>query len=96
MSLSIKEVTKIGRLSRISVSEEEKNTYAEELTKILVFVEQLQKVNTSSVPALSSVSNQKLPWRQDKVTDGHCKPEVLANTKAEHGCFVVPKVIDAE
>jgi aspartyl-tRNA(Asn)/glutamyl-tRNA(Gln) amidotransferase subunit C len=94
MSLDKAAVTKIARLSRIAVSDAEKEHYAREISGILQWVEQLNEVNTDNVPQLTSVSNTALPWREDKVTDGNQQEAVLKNAPNEHGCFVVPKVIE--
>jgi len=88
-------VTKIARLARIRVTEEEKEHFAKELSKILQWVEQLNEVKTEGVPPLASVSDVKLPWREDKVTDGSQQDAVLANApESDYGCFVVPKVME--
>lgn len=88
-------ITKIARLARIRVNEDEKAHFAKELNGILRFVEQLSAVNTDGVPQMVSVADLTLPWRKDEVNDGNRQSEVLANApKADHGCFVVPKVIE--
>ena len=88
-------VTKIARLARIALTEDEKDHFARELTGSLKWFEQLNEVNTDNVPALSSVSNVSLPWREDKVTDGNQQQDVVKNAPAgDYGCFVVPKVME--
>lgn len=88
-------VAKIARLARIKVTEEEKAHYAKEISGILSWIEQLGEVNTDGVAELTSVSDVRLPWRGDVVTDGSQQEAVLKNAPfAEHGCFGVPKVIE--
>lgn len=88
-------ITKIAHLARIAVSEEEKTHFAEEISGILQWVEQLSEVNTDGVPMLASVSNIKLPLRKDMVTDGGQSDDVLKNAPdSDYGCFVVPKVME--
>jgi len=95
MALDSQAVAKIARLARIKVSEEEKAHYAHEISGILQWVEQLGEVNTDGVPMLTSVSEVKLPWREDIVTDGNQQEAVVKNAPAsDYGCFVVPKVIE--
>ena len=94
MALTKEQVTKIARLARLAVTDQEKEHYAKEISGILNWVEQLSEVNTDNVPQLNSVSNQPLPWREDKVTDGNQQELVVKNATNEHGCFVVPKVIE--
>jgi aspartyl-tRNA(Asn)/glutamyl-tRNA(Gln) amidotransferase subunit C len=94
MSLDKAAVTKIARLSRLAVSDAEKEHYVREISGILKWVEQLNEVNTDNVPQLTSVNNSALPWRKDEVTDGNQQEAILKNATNEHGCFVVPKVIE--
>ena len=66
-----------------------------ELNNILGWVEQLAEVNTDGVEPLTAVIDQKLRLRDDVVTDGNIRDEVLANAPdAQHGFFAVPKVIE--
>ena len=96
MSIDKATVAKIARLARIEVTETDKEVMARELSGILQWIEQLQEVNTDNVPQLSSVVEMDLPKRKDVVTDGHMRDAVLANApESEHGCFVVPKVIES-
>lgn len=95
MSLSEKEVRKIAKLSRIKLKDEEVGHFQEELSNILKWVEQLQEVDTKKVPPMASVVNMQSPSREDKVTDGNCRDDVLANaTDSQYGYFVVPKVVE--
>ena len=95
MSLDSKDVAKIARLARIQVTDEDKSFYAAELSKILSWVEQLGEVDTDGVPQMTSVAAMKLPWREDKVTEGNQAEAVVKNApESDHGCFVVPKVLE--
>lgn len=95
MSFTATDVTKIARLARIAVTEEEKHKLAAEIGGILKFVEQLSEVDTGNAADVASVVQHTLPMREDTVTDGHYPERVLANAPArEYDCFVVPKVID--
>ena len=68
---------------------------AEELSKILGWVEMLGEVNTDGVEPLAAVIPNTLRWREDVVTDGGIQDKVLSNApKAEYGFFAVPKVIE--
>ena len=95
MSVSIEQVRHIAKLARIATSDEEIERLAPELNNILGWVEQLGEVNTDGVEPLTAVIEQKLRLRDDEVTDGDCRDEVLKNAPdAEHGFFAVPKVIE--
>ena len=95
MSVSSEQVRHIAKLARIAMSDEEIERLVPELNNILGWVEQLGEVNTDGVEPLTAVIDQKLRLRDDAVTDGDCRDEVLANAPdAEHGFFAVPKVIE--
>jgi len=95
MSVSSEQVRHIAKLARIGMSDSEIEALVPELNKILGWVEQLGEVNTEGVQPLTAVIDQKLRLRDDQITDGDIRDEVLANApEAQHGFFAVPKVIE--
>jgi len=95
MSVNHEQVRHIAKLARIAMSEEELARLVPELNNILGWVEQLGEVNTDGVEPLATVIDQKLRLRDDVVTDGDIRDDVLANAPdAQHGFFAVPKVIE--
>ena len=93
--VDIATVNKIARLSRLNIPEANKQNLTNDLNNILGFVAQLDKVNTSDVKPLASVTGHKLPLRSDEVTDGNIEDLVLKNApESSSGFFVVPKVIE--
>ena len=95
MSVSIDQVRHIAGLARIAMSEEEIARLAPELNNILGWVEQLGEVDTDGVEPLATVIEQKMRLREDAVTEGDQRDDVLANSPApQHGFFGVPKVIE--
>ena len=77
MALTDADVTKIAKLARIRLSADELPHYAREINGILKWIAQLEEVNTDGVAAMSSVSNQLLPWRADVVSDGNQQEAIL-------------------
>jgi aspartyl-tRNA(Asn)/glutamyl-tRNA(Gln) amidotransferase subunit C len=95
MSVDAATVRHIARLARIAVSDEEVSALAPELSNILGWIEQLGEVDVSGVEPMTAVIPNHLRLRDDVVTNGGIRDAVLANApKAEHGFFVVPKVIE--
>ena len=96
MSVDKSTVLRIARLARIRVPDSELDGLAAELSNIIGWVEQLGEVDTEGVvPMASAAEGMRLRWREDKVTDGDCRDDVLANApEARDGFFVVPKVIE--
>lgn len=95
MSVDQATVRHIARLARIAVSDEEVAALEPELNNILGWIEQLQEVDVTGVEPMTAVIPNHQRLREDKVTDGGYRDDVLANAPdAEHGFFAVPKVIE--
>ena len=95
MSVSSQQVRHIAKLARIGMSDAEIEALVPQLNNILGWVEQLGEVNTDGVEPLTAVIDQKLRLRDDAVTEGDIRDEILANApEAQHGFFAVPKVIE--
>jgi aspartyl-tRNA(Asn)/glutamyl-tRNA(Gln) amidotransferase subunit C len=95
MALDKATVARIATLARIKLPPSEQEHLAQELSTILGWIEQLAEVDTAGVEPMSSVVAMRLPMREDEVTDGNCRDEILANApEAAHGFFTVPKVVE--
>ncbi len=95
MSVDKSTVVRIAELARLHVPDDELDKLAGELDKILVWIEQLGEIDTEGVAPMTSVAAMTLPRRDDMVTDGGCRDDVLANApESRDGFFVVPKVIE--
>ncbi len=95
MSVDTATVRHIAKLARIAVSDGEVEALVPELNNILNWIEQLQEVDVTGVEPMTAVIPNILRLREDKVTDGGKRDDVLKNAPAaEHGFFAVPKVIE--
>ena len=95
MALDKATVAHIAALARIRLSEAELDPLVYELSRILTWMEQLNEVDTSGVAPMASVAAAGLTMREDEVTDGERREEILANAPCTaRGFFVVPKVIE--
>jgi aspartyl-tRNA(Asn)/glutamyl-tRNA(Gln) amidotransferase subunit C len=95
MSVDTATVRHIAKLARIAVSDAEVEALVPELNNILTWVEQLQEVDVSGVEPMTAVIPNQLRLRNDIVTDGGKRDDILKNAPvAEHGFFAVPKVIE--
>ncbi len=95
MSVSKETVRGIARLARIEVSEDELGPLAGELSRILLWVERLEAVDTAGVPPVASVTGMTLRLRADEVTDGGIADRITANApERAHGMFAVPRVVE--
>ncbi len=95
MSVDKKTVSKVARLARIAVPEDRLEPMAKELNTILAWIEQLNEVDVEGVEPMTTPVAMELPMREDLVTDGNIRDQVLANApRTEDGFFVVPKVVE--
>jgi aspartyl-tRNA(Asn)/glutamyl-tRNA(Gln) amidotransferase subunit C len=95
MALDKEAVAHIAALARIRLSEAELEPLADELSRIIGWVEQLAEVDTDNVAPMTSVAAMRLRMRRDTVTDGDCPDAILANApQSAKGFFTVPKVIE--
>ncbi len=95
MPLDEATVARIARLARIEVEDARLPALAHELSNILEWIEQLSEVPTEDVEPLRSVMPITSRRRDDLVTDGDRRDDILLNAPdADDGCFVVPKVVE--
>jgi aspartyl-tRNA(Asn)/glutamyl-tRNA(Gln) amidotransferase subunit C len=95
LPISKKDVEHIGLLSRIDLSEEEKERFTEQLVRILEYIEKLEELDTSDVePVTHAVALQNV-LRPDEVKPSLPADEGLAAAPDKKGSFFkVPKVIE--
>jgi aspartyl-tRNA(Asn)/glutamyl-tRNA(Gln) amidotransferase subunit C len=93
MSLSLKEVEHIAKLARLTLTDEEKELYREQLSAILENFAQLQQVDTDHIPPLSSVLAAQTGLRPDVARQELDTDTLLSNApQAEENQFRVPPV----
>lgn len=69
MTLSIQDVEHIAGLARLSLTEEEKAYYAENLSAIFGYMELLNEVDTNGVPETCQVTGLEDVVREDEVQE---------------------------
>ena len=95
MEFDKKSLLKLGKLARISISDDKLNNLSKDLNSILEFVDQLKEIKTDQVDPTSNSLNQKLEVRDDKVDTKNRAEDILENApEKEMDFFVVPKVIE--
>ena len=95
MSIDLKTVKHISKLSRISLDEEKAKKLQTDLNSIFKWIEQLNELNTDKVEPLSSIAETKLRLRKDEIKTKNIRDEVLKNSPNENkDFFVVPKVVE--
>ena len=67
MSIDLKTVKHISKLSRISIDEKKAKKLEKDLNSIFKWIEQLNKLNTENVKPLTSIAETTLRSRGDKI-----------------------------
>ena len=95
MSIDKDTVKHISKLARISLDENKVESLSKDLTSIMKFIENLNKLNTDKTKPLTSIINASLKSRKDEVKDGKIRDQILKNSPEKNEeFFVVPKVIE--
>jgi aspartyl-tRNA(Asn)/glutamyl-tRNA(Gln) amidotransferase subunit C len=95
MALTRSQVEHVARLARLGLSEAEKETYTEQLSRILEHVESLNQLNTSDVPPTYHAVALQNVLRVDEPHQSLDRAKVLEQAPdAENGCFKVPKITE--
>tara|TARA_B100001179_G_scaffold144707_1_gene104664 strand:+ start:295 stop:582 length:288 start_codon:yes stop_codon:yes gene_type:complete len=95
MSIDLKTVKHISKLSRISLDDEKAKKLEKDLNSIFKFIEKLNELDTSKTEALSSIVESKLQLRKDEIKSKDIREQILKNSPSENkDFFVVPKVVE--
>ena len=95
MSIDKDTVKHISKLARISLDEKKVDSLSKDLTSIMKFIENLNKLNTDKTNPLTSIINTSLKSREDEVKDGKIRDQILKNSPEKNEeFFVVPKVLE--
>ncbi|MFR8999775.1 MAG: Asp-tRNA(Asn)/Glu-tRNA(Gln) amidotransferase subunit GatC [Anaerobutyricum soehngenii] len=85
----------VGILAKLELSEEEKEQAKKDMANMLDYIDTLNELDTSGVEPMSHVFPVNNVFREDVVTNGDDREEILANApEAKEGAFVVPKTFD--
>ena len=95
MSINLKTIKHISKLSRISVDEKKAEKLADDLNSIFDFIEKLNELKTDNVEPLTSVAETTLKLRSDEVKSMNIREQIVKNSPQDNeDYFVVPKVIE--
>lgn len=89
------DIEKVARLARLELSEEEKETFGNQLEQILSHMEQLNRLDTAGVKPTSHAIPIDNVFREDEVKPSSERQEVLG-ISPEQGDdhFKVPRIIE--
>ena len=95
MTIDLKTVKHISKLSRISIEEEKAKKLSNDLNSIFEFIEKLNELDTSKTEPLTSIAETTLKLRKDKIDSINIREDILKNSPDKNkDFFVVPKVVE--
>jgi aspartyl-tRNA(Asn)/glutamyl-tRNA(Gln) amidotransferase subunit C len=95
MSLDRATVEQIAHLARLAIDEAAIPRYADELSRILDLVEQMNRVDTSAVEPMAHPLDARQRLRADEVTESNQREKFQHGAPlVQDGLYLVPKVIE--
>ncbi|MCM1089584.1 MAG: Asp-tRNA(Asn)/Glu-tRNA(Gln) amidotransferase subunit GatC [Butyrivibrio sp.] len=82
----------VGILAKLELSEEEREQAKKDMAEMLDYIDKLGELDTEGVEPMSHVFPVRNVFREDVVTNGDDRENILRNAPAEKdGMFVVPQ-----
>ena len=95
MSFSSDDVTRLARLARIDLADDEARDVRAKLDAIFGLIDALQAIDTTDVEPMAHAQDVSMPLRDDAVTDENRRDRYQAQAPAvANGLYIVPKVIE--
>jgi aspartyl-tRNA(Asn)/glutamyl-tRNA(Gln) amidotransferase subunit C len=94
MTLSLAQVEHIAELAHLSLSDDEKLRYQEQLSAILVYASRLQELDTDTIPPTAAILPIDSVMRPDDIEPSIPREDLLRNAPAAtEGMLKVPLVL---
>jgi aspartyl-tRNA(Asn)/glutamyl-tRNA(Gln) amidotransferase subunit C len=94
MALSEETIKKIAELARLELTPQEHTLYTKQLTAILDYVSQLEKINTEGVAPLVTATEMTQIFREDVAKPGFEPGQATSNAPEKSGnLYKVPPVL---
>ncbi len=85
----------VGILAKLELSHEEKEQAKKDMGSMLDYIDKLGELDTTGVEPMSHVFPVKNVFREDVVTNGNVREDILKNAPGEkEGMFVVPRTFE--
>lgn len=85
----------VGILAKLELSDAEKEEAKKDMEKMLDYIDTLNELDTDGVEPMSHVFPVHNVFREDVVTNGDDRDNLLANApEQKDGCYKVPKTFD--
>ncbi len=88
-------LTKISHLALLELSDEEKEKFQKDLSKVISYFEKIKTLNTNGIEPLNNPLEDYLETREDKIEEFSDKEKMLDQAPSlERNLFKVPPVMD--
>ena len=95
MTIDLKTVKHISKLSRISIDDKKAKKLSDDLNSIFKFIEKLEELDTEKIEPLTSIVETNLKLRKDEIKSKNIREDILKNSPEDNkDFFVVPKVVE--
>lgn len=85
----------VGILAKLELSDEEKEQAKKDMGRMLDYIDKLGELDTTGVEPMSHVFLVENVFREDVVTNGDTREELLTNAPGEKdGMFMVPRTFE--
>ena len=94
-NISNETITYVAALAKLELSAEEREAAKNDMGRMLDYIDKLNELDTSGVEPMSHVFPVSNVFREDVVTNGNDKANILKNAPDQkQGMFKVPKTVD--
>ena len=95
MTITDETIDYVGILAKLELSDEEKEQAKQDMSNMLEYVSKLNELDTDSVEPMSHAFPVSNVFREDVVTNGDDRDNLLANApEQKDGCYIVQKTFD--
>ena len=95
LAISKSDVERLARLAHISIDPEEVDNYSDGLSRILTLIDEMNRIDTESVPPMAHPQDIRLRLREDQVTEPESRELFQSSApSSDRGLYLVPKVIE--
>ena len=85
----------VGILAKLELSKEEQKAARKDMERMLDYIDKLGELDTTGVEPMSHVFPVHNVFREDVVTNGDMREDILKNAPGEKdGMFIVPKTFE--
>lgn len=93
--ITLEQVRHVAHLARLELTDEQLETYREQLDTILGYMEELDAIDVSGVEPTHHAVPMDAPLREDRVAPSLSREEALEGApQTADGGFVVPRVLE--